>query len=199
MQSPPLNRTPPKDRLCRFMSVLCLTVMLLSGCRNASRDQQLMPLAVGNRWSYLVHTPDSGKSLRVLEIIKDEGDGVYSAVDGGEPGLWTWQDGFLSVQQRGRRIYLLAVPATTGTGWWTVTPEGAKVWCKIAGRRRVEVSAGVFPSCVEVVMVPLGGRTEMRHWFAPGVGWIKYCYGPRGKEPWMVRELTDFRPGGSGN
>ena len=53
-------------------------------------------------------------------------------------------------------------------------------------------TAGTFPECAEVLMEPLGGRTEMRHWFAPGVGWVRHSSGPRGGRPWVVRYLVDY-------
>jgi hypothetical protein len=161
------------------------------GCRgNGARDY--MPLAVGNRWDYRVASSTGGSSRQRLTIVGQASAGVFRGAEGAERSLWSWEHGFLSVQRASQRIYLLALPAARGTSWWTVTPEGRRVWCTVRAPVQVRVPAGVFPRCAEVVMQPDGGRTEIRHWFARGVGWVRYSYGPRDGRPWMVRELVGY-------
>ncbi len=170
-----------------------LAVLLLSaGCANPRAGREYMPLAVGSQWDYRVSLSDGRRTRRRMKITRQTSELTYEASDGGERALWSWEDGFLSFQQGARRIYLLILPPGQGAGWWTVTPEGVRVWCKVRGRGTVSVPAGVFPDCVEVLMEPVGGKTEMRHWFARGVGWVRYSYGPRGAKPWMVRELVSY-------
>ncbi len=151
-----------------------------------------MPLAVGNRWDYRI-TYDDGRTAPVrLELDARESELTWSGRDGRIGCLWSKEDGIVSVQQQGSRVYLLWLPPANGAGWWTVTPDGQRVWCTVAGRETVTVPAGTFRDCVVVVMEEPGGRTEMRHWFAPGVGWVRYSWGPRGGRPWLVRELTAY-------
>ena len=160
-----------------------------------------MPLAAGNRWDYRVVDSDGTVSARRLEITGRAAKLTWRARDGGALGLWSpdvpcaWskEDNIVSVQQEGARIYLLWLPPAVGTGWWTETPDGARVWCQIVGRETVRVPAGTFPDCVVVVMEEPGGRTEMRHWFAPDVGWVRYSWGPRGGRPLWVRELVGYK------
>jgi hypothetical protein len=164
-----------------------------AGCASPRADHQYMPLAVGNRWEYRVTTEAGGESRRELVITERVSPLTCKGTDGGQPVVWSWEDDFLSCQVRGQRVYMLMLPASKGAGWWTVTADGQGVWCRLAGFARVSVPAGTFPSCLEVVMTPRGGSTEMRHWFARGVGWVRFSSGPRGGRPWMVRELTSYR------
>ncbi len=163
------------------------------GCSRKGSGRDYMPLAIGSQWDYRVTTAEGQSSFRRMLISGTASQGVFRAAEGNDKSLWAWDDGFLSVQRRGERIYMLALPAVRGTSWWTVTPDGKRVWCKVEGASRVKVPAGEFSRCVEVVMEPVGGKTEIRHWFARGVGWVRYSYGPRGGRPWMVRELVSFR------
>ncbi len=174
------------------LSALLAVMFLTAGCFGPRAGRQYMPLAVGNRWDYRVTLSDGRTRQRRMTVTAKISELTYRTSDGGDSALWSWEDGFLSFQQGGRRVYLLALPPTEGSGWWTVTPEGARVWCKVKGRGEVSVPAGDFRNCVEVLMQPAGGKTEMRHWFAPGVGWVRYSYGPRGAKPWMVRELVAY-------
>ncbi|MHC4916446.1 MAG: hypothetical protein ACYTGB_13235 [Planctomycetota bacterium] len=167
--------------------------LLAAGCAAPSAGRDYMPLEPGNSWDYRVTTAAGRKSSRRLEITGRVSELTCRAADGGRPSLWSWEDGFLSVQQEGQRIYMLVLPVHEGASWWTVTPEGVRVWCRVTGFVPVSVPAGTFPRCAEVVMQPKGGKTEIRHWFARGVGWVKYSYGPTGGRPWMVRELTGYR------
>jgi hypothetical protein len=179
-------------------ALLALTVLLAAcGCSGRREGREYMPLAVGNRWDYRVITRDGRRVRRRLEITGRASARAFKASDGGDPAVLSWEDGFLSFQHAGRRVYMLMLPAVAGSSWWTVTPEGARVWCRVQGSGNVTVPAGTF-RCVEVLMEPSGGRTEIRHWFARGVGWVRYSYGPRGGSPWMVRELTacEVRPAG---
>jgi len=173
-------------------ALLALPILLAAcGCSGRRQGREYMPLAVGNRWDYRITTGKGRRATRRLEILGKSSQRVFKASDGGDPALLGWEDGFFSFQHAGRRIYMLMLPAVPGSSWWTVTPEGARVWCRVQGGRKVTVPAGTF-SCVEVLMEPSGGRTEIRHWFARGVGWVRYSYGPRGGSPWMVRELTGY-------
>ncbi len=172
-----------------------LVVFMLSaawGCSGQGTGRGYMPLALGNRWDYRVVTSNGQENFRRLMISGHASEGAFRGVEGNETSLWSWQDDFLSVQRGGQRIYLLSLPAVTGTSWWTVTPKGIRVWCRVEGTATVKTAAGTFYRCVEVLMEPVGGRTEIRHWFAPGVGWVRYSYGPRGGRPWMVRELVSY-------
>jgi len=179
-------------------------VLLALPAAGCAPERDFMPLAVGNRWDYRVVDSDGTISARRLSITGRAAQLTWRARDGGALGLWSgdvpcaWskEDNIVSVQQEGARIYLLWLPPAVGTGWWTQTPDGARVWCQIVGRETVRVPAGTFPDCVVVVMEEPGGRTEMRHWFAPGVGWVRYSWGPRGGRPFLVRELVawELRP-----
>ena len=166
-----------------------LTGLLLAGCGRPRADY--MPLAVGNRWNYRVVREGGRASSRRLEITSRVSEVSYRAQEGGAPQLISKEDGFLSVLRQGQMVYLLILPPTKGIGWWTTTPQG-KLWCRVAGRETVSVPAGVFAGCVVVVMEAKGGSAEIRHWFAPGVGWVRYSWGPRGGRPWEVRELVDY-------
>ncbi len=168
-------------------------LLLAAGCAPPSAGRDYMPLVPGNVWNYRVTTSAGRVSRRRLEITSRHSKLTWRAADGDRRSLWSWEDGFLSVQQEGQRIYLLMLPVHEGASWWTVTPEGVRVWCRVTGFGPVSVPAGTFPTCAQVVMQPRGGKTEIRHWFARGVGWVKYSYGPIGGRPWMVRELTDFK------
>jgi hypothetical protein len=180
--------------LSAVLKSLLASAALLAACgcsvRGTGRDY--MPLAVGNRWDYRVVTSNGSESFRRLMISSKVSNQAFRGAEGNGTSLWSWQDDFLSVQRGGQRIYLLALPAVKGTSWWTVTPKGIRVWCRVEGTATVKTAAGTFNRCVEVLMEPVGGRTEIRHWFAPGVGWVRYSYGPRGGRPWMVRELVAY-------
>jgi len=179
----------------RPASILASLAILATacGCSGGGGGRDFMPLAIGSRWDYRVTTAEGESSFRRMLISGRASEGVFRAAEGSDKSLWAWEDGFLSVQRRGERIYMLALPAVKGTSWWTVAPGGKRVWCKVEGTCRVRVPAGEFAGCVEVVMEPVGGKTEIRHWFARGVGWVRYSYGPRGGRPWMVRELVSYR------
>jgi hypothetical protein len=179
-------------RIFLSLKITLLPVLFCSGCASSLRDQCYMPLAVGNRWDYRIETDQGKISTRTLELTSKTKDDVFRCNDGVNPGAWAWRDGFLSFEQAGSRVYLLMIPVR-GAGWWTRTPEGHRVWCRVLGLRRITVPAGTFEDCVEVVMQPQGGRSEMRHWFARNVGWIRYSCGLRGKKPWMVRELVNCK------
>jgi len=172
--------------------LVALAALAAAGCSRARGDY--MPLAVGNRWDYRVLQPGRPVERWRLELTGRVGERTWAGADGDGVGvLWSKEDEMLSVQRRGQRIYLLWLPPAVGAGWWTTAPGSAKVWCKVVARPTVAVPAGTFRACVEVLMEPVGGRTEMRHWFAPGIGWVRYSYGPRGGRPWMVRELTGYQ------
>ena len=181
-----------RTRTGRRALVALAAGLLAAGCSGPRAGREYLPLAVGNRWDYVVATSDGAQERRRMAITGRLSADTFTATDGGEPGAWSWEDGFLSFQQGGSRAYLLMLPASPGVKWWTVTPEGARVSCEVTGFAKVTTPAGVFPRCVEVLMETVGGRTEMRHWFAPGVGWVRHSSGPRGGRPWVVRYLVDY-------
>lgn len=171
-------------------------VLLLLGAAGCLPDRDFMPLAIGNRWDYRL-TYDDGRTDQVrLELTGRDSEKTWSGTDGRIGCRWSKEDGIISVQQEGTRIYLLWLPPTRGVGWWTVLRQGERVWCRVVGRETVTVPAGTFQDCVAVVMEEPGGRTEFRHWFAPDVGWVRYSWGPRGGRPFLVRELVacELRP-----
>jgi hypothetical protein len=177
-------------RLHRLFAAPTLLLLAAAGCLP---ERDFMPLAIGNRWDYRISFDDGRVAPVRLELDGRESRLTWSGRDGRTGCLWSKEDGIVSVQQEGARVYLLWLPPAIGAGWWTVTPDGQRVWCRVAGRETVNVPAGAFRDCVEVVMEQPGGASEMRHWFAPGVGWVRYSWGPRGGRPWMVRELVAYR------
>ncbi|HOX08028.1 MAG TPA: hypothetical protein PK280_16640 [Planctomycetota bacterium] len=173
--------------------VLLLSALLAPGAAGCRPEPDYLPMAVGNRWDYRL-TYDDGRTAAVrLELTGRRSEQSWEGVDGRLACLWSKEDGIVSVQQEGSRIYLLWLPPFTGAGWWTVTPAGERVWCQVTGRETVTVPAGTFRNCAAVLMEQPGSRSEMRHWFAPGVGWVRYSWGPRGGRPWLVRELTAWQ------
>lgn len=176
--------------LVRALALAAPLVLALTGCLPKT---DYMPLATGSRWDYRLTYEDGHTEKARLELSGRHSQDTWVGQDGRIPCLWSKEDGMVSVQQEGTRIYLLWLPPTDGSGWWTVTPQNERVWCRVAGRETVTVPAGTFRNCVVVVMEQPGGKAEMRHWFAPGVGWVRYSWGPRGGRPWLVRELTAWQ------
>jgi hypothetical protein len=186
-----VRRSRPGPAVLRFAAAVVLLV-LSAGCRGGTVGREYMPLATGSSWEYSVSTSSGSAGNRKIEIVERISDVTWRASEDGQEMYWSWEDDFLSVQHEGVRAYLLVLPANPGAGWWTVTPEGTRVWCSVQKRATVSVPAGTFGNCVEVLMEPVDGRSEIRHWFAPHVGWVRYSYGPRGGRPWMVRELKSW-------
>ena len=175
----------------RVLLALLPLALPAAGCFGRRADY--MPLAVGNRWDYRIATSDGRRARRRLVVTGKVSALTYRATDGDEASLWSKEDGWVSRQQNGELIYLLYLPPVTGAKWQNVM--GAKrirAWCRIDGRETVSVPAGVFKDCVVVVMEAAGSRTELRYWFAPDVGWVKFSYGPRGGRPRLVRDLVDY-------
>lgn len=181
-----------------------MALALAAGCLP---ERDYMPLCVGNRWDYVVLTANGRREERRLEITRRLSKETWQAREGsgreldlgGIPQVWSLEDEIVSVQQLAERWALLWLPPATGLGWWTQTPDGDRVWSKIVGREAVSVPAGTFRDCVVVVMERAGGRGEIRHWFAPGVGWVRASEGPAGGRPAVVRELVAWQLGQTGS
>lgn len=171
---------------------LLLAAVLATAAAGCLPERDFMPLAVGNRWDYRIFHDDGRTRDIRLEITGRESKLTWWARDGDLECLWSKEDEIISVQQAGSRIYLLWLPPAPGSGWWTVTPDGERVWCKVVGRETVHLPAGTFRNCAVVVMEQPGGKAEMRHWFAPDVGWVCYSWGPPGGRPWLVRRLVGW-------
>jgi hypothetical protein len=152
------------------------------------------PLAVGNRWTYVVN----GRAEKLVEvrILKEEG-GFFHDSQGGQLAV----DGF---GIRDQKRYLLRAPLETGRTWTNVVSVSSTERYQILRTGApCESPAGVFKDCVQVE-----GRNRVdsdttlvnTFTFAPGVGLVRIQVeaeqgGRRIPQTWLELASFQVKPG----
>lgn len=154
------------------------------------------PLAVGNEWVYLDHSPTvkSGQSVeRTVRILKRDGQGYFHDNQRGE---LRFDAGCL--RDRVRR--LLCKPVEVGKGWLSVVSESSTERYEIAAvAERITTPAGQFDGCVRVRAhnrAAKGAQYVLETTYAPGVGVVRlesYVIVNGTVAPQVKAELKSYR------
>lgn len=154
------------------------------------------PLAVGNEWTWVDHSPRSGAGEpghRTVRIVSRDADGFY--VDT-ERGALRWSRG--CIQDRSRS--LLCAPFEAGRSWTSVVSETSTERYQIAATGlTTTVLAGTFEGCLLVRArnrAGAGVEILLETTYAPGVGPVRIetfaLIGDR-KVPQVRADLASYR------
>jgi hypothetical protein len=154
------------------------------------------PLAIGNEWTWIDHSPQSGgggPKRRTVRIVGRDADGYY--VDS-EKGALRSSRG--CIQDRSRR--LLCAPFDLDRTWTSIVSETSTERYQIAATAvTATVPAGTFEGCLLVrARNRAGPETEilLETTYAPGVGPVRIetfaLVGGR-KVPQVSAELASYR------
>jgi hypothetical protein len=154
------------------------------------------PLAVGNEWTWMDRSPQSGAGApkrRTIRILSRDADGFY--VDS-EKGALRSAHG--CIQDRSRRI--LCAPFELERSWTSIVSETSTERYQIAGTGlTTTVPAGTFEACVLVRARNRAGADAeilLETTYAPGVGPVRIetfaLIGGR-KLPQVSAELASYR------
>jgi hypothetical protein len=128
------------------------------------------PLAVGNSWTFLDHSPQQpGASHHTVRIVRRDPDGYF--VDDQRGALRADAD---CLHDRNRR--LLCKPIDPGATWSSVVSPSVTERYRIAAvDETVTVPAGTFRGCVRVRSQARTGGVEQvaELTYAPGVGLVR--------------------------
>ncbi len=168
-----------------FKIAVIFTVLILSA-PILSAEEQIMPLAIGNIWTYTFSAGEKMTGIYICEITgteevsgveayKMEFDGtIYPAgyyqlytIENGEVFFWGDPDnGFLEEPD------MIIKNPIEEDFTWTTRGLGAEVeWEIVSLDEELTVPAGTFECIHAVGTGPSGSKTD--HWYAPGVGDVK--------------------------
>jgi hypothetical protein len=159
------------------------------------------PLAVGNEWTWLDLSPQSGAGApkrRTVRIVSRDGEGFY--LDSERGALRSARG---CIQDRSRRI--LCMPFEVDRTWTSIVSETSTERYQIAATGlSATVPAGTFEGCVLVRARNRAGSDAeilLETTYAPGVGPVRIetfaLLGDR-KIPQVKAELASYRTEGSG-
>lgn len=164
-------------RVSRLVSVAllfggCAHTRVLEPDKGGVSLEQMMPLAIGNRWTF--ETAFQGQAQADLVVAIVGRDGEYFVDD--RPVAAHYRIDAEGLRDGAKR-YLLKAPLREGTEWMSVADLMTVEHYRIAAvGERVAVPAGVFADCVRVGMqVQIDAARKMTNemTFAPGVGIIE--------------------------
>jgi hypothetical protein len=128
------------------------------------------PLAVGNSWTFLDHSPQQAQpSHHTIRIIRRDPDGYF--IDDQHGALRADAD---CLHDRARR--LLCRPIEPGASWTSVVSSSVTERYRVAAvGETVTVPAGTFQNCVRVRSQAFAAGVEQvaELTYAPGVGLVK--------------------------
>jgi len=162
---------------------LFVVAALVAACAHGSRPAPAagvgegpaayFPLAVGNEWTYLDHSPQlpaGTTARRTVRILSRDADGYFHDSEKGALRV-----GRECLEDRKRRI--LCAPFAVGKKWSSVVSVSSTEHYEIAGvGETVQVAAGAFEGCVRVrARTRAGPEAEnvLEISYAPGVGPVR--------------------------
>jgi len=148
--NPPHCQSAPSEV---FRSLL-VGLLCLSACAGAPRARpqspplspaRLMPLALGNAWSYDVDAGDGEAVLAIVRVTAVTADGAVVSAGQGERRYLRRPDGVFREDRGG---YLLRAPIVADAPAWDAG-DGVRAQVAAVGLR-IQTSAGSFEQCVRI-------------------------------------------------
>jgi hypothetical protein len=157
------------------IKLACASFLVLSGCgaaasRPAGLDPNrlaptsLYPLHEGYVWSYNVDTGTGVNTFAVSRVTRASGT-TFAVSNGGDEIVYEVRDDGIFRPQTG--TYLLKAPIDVGASWSAPGGATARV---TSVTERIEVPAGSFEGCVEVVEDGGEAQRRIRTVYCAGAG-----------------------------